>query len=112
MPLLRKIGHFFKILIVDGDKVAIDIGPAIGFLLPGWGTLFNLVAGMVAQAEDDLNPDGAVRGNGPAKKTQVAQTAEAMFQKYEKISGNTVDRSAFIDGVVMAMNATANNDSN
>jgi hypothetical protein len=107
MSILKKIGHVFKTVFVEGDKVAVAIAPVIGFLFPGWGTLFSLVAGSVAKAENALNPDGTVSGNGAEKKALVRQEAEVLFQQYEKISGNIVDRDAFIDGVVAVMNATS-----
>jgi hypothetical protein len=106
MSILSKVGHVFKVIFVDGDKVAVAVGPAIGFIFPGWGTLFNLVAGAVAKAESDFNPDGTVTGNGALKKAQVTESAQRLFVQYEKLSGNIVDQSAFIDGVVAAFNAT------
>ena len=106
MSILSGIWHALKKVFGEGEKIAEDIGPILGFFFPGWGTLFNLIAGAIAQAEHQFNPDGTVSGNGPLKKAYVRKMAEMMFLQYEKVTGNTVDRDAFIDGVVMAMNAT------
>jgi hypothetical protein len=106
MSILNKIGHVFKIVFTDGDKLAVAVSPVVGFLFPGWGTLFNLVAGSIAKAEAILNPATTTTGNGPEKKAFVMQDAENLFLQYEQMSGNVMDRDSFIDGVVMAMNAT------
>ena len=106
MSILRNIGHVLKTIFVGATDAAEAAGPTIGFLFPGWGTLFNLVAGSAAKAEQSFNPTGTIRGGGSAKKSLAKQDAESLFLQYEKISGNVVDRDAFIDGVVMAMNAT------
>lgn len=106
MSILSKVGHVLLEVLgyeVQGAAIA---GPVLAYIFPGWGTLFNLIATACAKAETQYNPSGTIRGGGIIKKQTVTANAEALFLQYEKFSGNTVDRSAFIDGVIMAMNAT------